>query len=99
MEFPRKRFERVGATLHELDEMEAEFVASAEAAQRSLVDRLAPLADAAVSALLDERRESKATAAPEPAAAQPAAAAAPASSQGTAAKASQSSGDSGQQSS
>lgn len=56
MEFPRKRFERVGASQAELDAMQAEFDASSAAAQRSLVDRVAPLPDSAVAAMLDGYR-------------------------------------------
>lgn len=79
MDFPRKRFERVGATVAELDKMEHDFLASVEAAQRSLVDRLAPLPDAAIAQLLDEHRERE-QAAEAPAASQPAAPAAASSS-------------------
>lgn len=56
MEFPRQRFERVGATPEELNDMEAAFDASSEIAQQSFLDRIAPVPDSEIAALLENRR-------------------------------------------
>lgn len=66
MEFPRQRFERVGATPSELDDMETAFDASSEVEQQSFVDRLAPVSDGEVEGLLENYRGRAAEPAVEP---------------------------------
>lgn len=56
MEFPRARFQRVGATPTELDAMQAAFDAASDLEQQSFVDRIAPVSDGEVEELLDSYR-------------------------------------------
>jgi len=77
MEFPRERFARVGATPEELDGFEAGFQALSPVAQQSMLDRVAPMPDTGVLALLENYRAQASEPTPEP---EPAPAPVPASS-------------------
>jgi len=66
MEFPRERFARVGATPEELDGFEAGFQALSPVAQQSMLDRVAPMPDTGVLALLEDYRSHNAELPAEP---------------------------------
>lgn len=64
--FPAERFARAGATTTELDDLEARFDASSPAEQQSLLDRLAPVSDSEVAAMLDAYRGTEPAVEPDP---------------------------------